>query len=237
MKQYVEVFWAPWVDSIDPENSWTNTVYLPPAPLISLAHEKVRDAADDLFKCPAVKSLIKNDFVIKCPMDLNLTFAQETGSVFTDRYGSNFYEKYIVNRSVAGGSIIMTAPPRYVFFSKSDVEMMAMDLPIISSVSSKNLKLIPGKFNISKWVRPIEFNFTVIDPSQPVTLQAEDPLFALRFYTPDNVPVKMTRFEITQDIIRDVRSMVTIKRFRKFLPLEKSYELAEGVIGYLRKKF
>jgi hypothetical protein len=237
MKKYVEVFWAPWVDFVALETSFANTIYLPPVPLLGIAHGTIQNKHETLFKCPAVKGLIKNDFVIKSPFDLTLTFDQTTATVSTDNYGQEFFDAYVNNRSIPNGPIILTIPPRYVFFSKDDVEMMSMDLPMISSNSSKNIKMIPGKYNISKWCRPIDFTFTVVDPLLPVTLKVEEPLWAVRFYTPNDVPVKMTRFEITPDIINKMGSMTTLKRFRKFLPLEKCYEMAEGVIQQLKKKF
>lgn len=237
MKKYAEVFWAPWVDGINSDTCWADTVYLPPTPLFGFAHGAIQNKNESLFKCPAVKGLIKNDFVIKSPFDLTLTFDQSTAAVFTDNYGQDFFDKYIVNRSIVDGPIVLTLPPRYVFFSKDAVEMVSMDLPLISSESSKNIKMIPGKYNISKWCRPIDFTFTVIDPTLPVTLKAEDPLWAVRFHTPNDVPVKMTRFELTPDIANKVESMATLKKFRSFLPLEKCYEMAEGIIQQLRKKF
>jgi len=237
MKKYAEVFWDPWVDNVNAETVWSSTVYLPPVPLFGLAHGTIQNKSESLFKCPAVKGLIKNDFVIKSPFDLTLTFDQATATVSTDNYGQDFYDGYVINRSIPNGPIVMTIPPRYVFFSKDDVEMMSMDLPIISSNSSKNIKMIPGKFNISKWCRSIDFTFTVVDPSLPVTLKAEEPLWAVRFYTPNDVPVKITQFELTPDIINKVESMTSLKKFRKFLPLEKCYEMATGVIQQLKKKF
>jgi hypothetical protein len=237
MKKYVEVFWAPWPDDINDANCWVNTVYLPPLPLLGVAYETVRDVDNFLFKCPAVKDVVKNDFVIRSPFDLTFTFDLATATVSTNKYGQTFFSTQIVNRSIVGGPIIVTAPPRYIFFSKDDIEMLSTDLTIISSVSNKNIKMIPGKYNISKWFRPIDFTFTVIDPSQPVTLKAEDPLWAVRFYTPNNVPVKMTRFELTQDVLNNAKSMMSLKNYRPLLPLKKCYELAEGVIRQLRNKF
>jgi hypothetical protein len=237
MKKYAEVFWSPWVDKLDVDNSWKLIAFLPPTPLLNIAHEGTQDGADLLFKCPAVKSLIKNDFVIKSPFDLNLTFDQATASIFTDKFGQEFFDQEIVNRSKPGGPMILTIPPRYIFFSKDDVEMMSFDLPMISSGSSKNIKMIPGKFNIAKWMRPIDFTFTVVDPSRPVSMKAEDPLWAVRFYTPNDVPVKMTRFELTPDMLLDVAAMTTIKKYREFLPLKKCYELAGGLIQQIQNKF
>lgn len=237
MKKYAEVFWAPWSDEINAKTCWINTAYLPPIPLLGTAHKSVADAQDNLFKCPAVKGLIKNDFIIRSPFDLTLTFDQKTGTFFTDNFGQSFVDNQIANRSQAGGSMMLSLPPRYVFFSKEDVQMVSMDLPLISSGSTRNIKMIPGKYDISKWCRPVDFTFTVIDPSQPVTLKAEDPLWAVRFYTPNDVPVKMTRFEVTPDLAWNFKSMMAVKNFRPNLPLQKCYELAEGVIQQIRKKF
>lgn len=236
MKKYTEVFWAPWVNKIGDDPTCANTLYLPPTPLISFVHNNIETRDNNLLKCPAVKSVLQNDFVIRAPFDLTLTFDIETNSIFTDKYGQAFFDAEILNRSRIGGPVVLTIPPRYVFFSKENVEIMPMDLPLISSNSVQNIKIIPGKYNISKWCRPVDFTFTVINPSLPVSLKAEDPLWAVRFYTPNNVPVKMTRFELTPDFLHNVSSMTALKRFRRFLPLEKCYELAEGVMQIIKKK-
>ena len=238
MKKYAEVFWAPWVDNLQNESEcWVNTAYFPPTPLLGLAHQSIQDDKNLLFKCPAVKSVLKNDFVIKAPIDLTLTFDQTTASIFTHNYYQKFFDKYVVNRSKPGGPVILSLPPRYIFFSKDDVEMLSLDLPLLSSESNKNIKMIPGKYNISKWLRPIDFTFTVIDPLQPVAVKAEDLLWAVRFYTPNDVPVKMTRFNLTENILKSSQSMMHIKKYREFLPLKKCYELAKGLIQQLNKKF
>ena len=235
MKKYVEVFWAPWRDTCNYEDLWVDTVYLPPAPLMSIAHSTVQDERKHLYNCPVVKRIIQNDFAIKAPIDLTLSF-DEKNTINTDRYGQDFFNKSIYNRSTPEGAIILTTVPKYLFFSKEFVEMSVLDLPIISSESSKNIKIIPGKYDISKWVRPIDFTFTVIDKKQPVNLVAENPIFAVRFHTPNNVPVKMTRFELTQDTINNATSMTFVKNYRQFLPLSKLYELAEGVMQAIKKR-
>ena len=236
MKKFTEVFWAPWRDTCNAEDLWVDTMYLPPTPLMGVAHNTIEDAQGHLFQCPSVKGIIKNDFIIKAPLDLTLTFS-ENNTINTDRYGQNFYDKAINNRSTPNGVVIMTTVPNYIFFSKDDVEMSVLDLPIISSESSKNIKMIPGKYSISKWARPVNFTFTVVDKTQPVKLTAEDPIFAVRFHTPDNIPVKMTRFELTQDTINNTFSMVNLKNYRQLLPLPKLYELAEGVMHALKRRY
>ena len=229
-KKYVEVFWVPTFTGSAGED-WGRLLYLPPKPWFPYLR-KHREHANYM-QCPAFADAVKNDFVVFAPCDLNITIDQE-GRVHTDRYGQNFFNSTVADRSninVPDYPVIVSLPPRYTFFSQDDVEIELRELPILVNESNKNFKIIGGKFNISKWHRSIDLSAEVVDRSLPITFRAEDPLYLLRFTTPNNVPVKLTRVFDDTDINKNTVACVALKRFRPNLKLNKLYELAQDYIS------
>ena len=125
----------------------------------------------------------------------------------------------------------------YVFFSNESVEIEVQDVPLITSESNKNLKLVPGRFNISKWLRPIEFAVEVIDDTKPITIKTGDPLFMVTFTTPKDKPVKLTRRIETPEISTAFVAFTRLKEIRPNLKLSECYDLANNFIGAIRSHF
>jgi len=151
MKKYVEVFWTPFVK----DDTALLNIFTPPKPLMDYLNTTRKNA--QYLKCPAFQETIKNEFVIRAPFDLNITVKKETREIFTDRYGQDFYNKNVYNRSLladANNPFALTLPPRYTMYAKDNVSIEVKDLSLLTSKSSSNIKIIPGGFNISKWIRP-----------------------------------------------------------------------------------
>jgi hypothetical protein len=188
-------------------------------------------------QCPSVASACQNDFVICAPYDLVFTFNSNTRSLNTDRFGQDFAD---LSLKVNWGALpqgmppVLQTPPRYVMYSFDDVEAEITDLPMLTSKFSSNVKIIRGAFNISKWYRPIEVAFEVVDVSKPVVLEAEEPMCLLRLRTPNNVPVKLTRVEYTPELGERVRACVLVKSKRTGLKLPKLYELASSYLDLFK---
>jgi hypothetical protein len=233
MKKYVEVFWTP----VSHQHIVMQHLFTAPKPLLGIVNIQRQGAR--YLKCPAFQETIKNEFVIQAPFDLNITINAEERTVYTDKFGQAFYDAFVTNRgahSPPSNPYMVSLPPYYCFYSKDDVSIESKDTSLLTSGSSSNVKVIPGGFNISKWVRPIEFAVEVIDPSKPIEMRAGDPLFSLRFITPNNVPVKLTRVEDGNDL-RDM--MVACTNVKKYLPhikLEKAYDLAASYLSVFLKK-
>jgi hypothetical protein len=233
MKKYVEVFWTPF----SPNDVVMQNLFVPPKPLLGILSIERRDAA--YLKCPAFQEVVKNEFVIPAPFDLNITINKEERAVYTDRFGQNFYDSFISNRgahSPSSNPYMVTLPPYYVFYSKDDVSIEVKDVSLMASGSTSNVKVIPGGFNISKWIRPLEFAVEVVDASKPIAMREGDPLYAIRFITPNNVPVKLTRVEESQDLKNMSRACTGVKHYIPHIKLDKAYELAASYLSLFFKK-
>ena len=123
-----------------------------------------------------------------------------------------------------------TLPVRLLFFSKENVEVTSGDLPILNTSSAQNFRVIGGGFNISKWYRAVELAVEVKDPSQPISLKADEPLFLVKFKTPNDLPIKMTRIKLTPELRSMTNSCVAVKTFRPGLKMAENYALAADYI-------
>ena len=233
MKKYVEVFWTPYTS----QYAAMQNLFAAPKPLLGLLSTQRQNAS--YLKCPAFQETVKNEFVVQAPFDLNVTINAEERSVSTDRFGQAFYDIFIRNRGVkepTSNPYMVTLPPNYLFYSKDNVSIEVKDVSLLTSGSTSNIRIIPGGFNISKWVRPLEYAVEVIDATKPIEMRVGDPLFTVKFITPNNIPVKLTRVEETKNIKDVVVACTDVKFYMPHLKLDKAYELASNYLAMILKK-
>ena len=233
MKKYVEVFWTPFSF----ENVAMQHLFTAPKPLMGLV--SIQRQGAPYLKCPAFQETIKNEFVIQAPFDLNITINAEEKAVYTDRFGQEFYNTFIRNRGPEAPSsnpYMVTLPPYYCFYSKDNVSIEVKDTSLLTSGSSSNIKIIPDGLNISKWIRPIEFAVEVIDSTKPIQMRVGEPLFTIKFITPNNVPVKFTRVEETKELRNMMNACTHMKKYLPNLKLDKAYDIAASYLSLFLKK-
>lgn len=235
--RYIEVFWSPYYNKLTSSEFENNILFSKPKPFFPMLME-ARNGMPYL-KCPAVSKEYQNDFVICAPYDLKYTFDSNLKTISTDRFGQTFYDT-MLNTSwhnlPEGLPPLVQSTPRYIIYSFEDVEIEQTDLPILNSKFSSNTKVIRGTYNISKWYRPIEVAFEVIDVTKPVVMEAGEPMCLLRFKTPNNVPIKLTRVDITPELEERILSCLSVKSKRSGLKLEKLYDLAADYIEVFKRK-
>ena len=233
MKRYIEIFWCPILKNLD-KHPWYEVACQEPKHLYPLLLDQRKDAL--YLKCPALSENFKNTFVVKAPFDLNFSFNNKT--ITTDRYGQDFYDDFILDRTHQTNQtnpILFSVNIQYLFFSHDSVEMEIKDVPILTSETTKNIRVIPGKFNISKWLRPTDFCIEVIDSTKLVTLQVGEPIFSVTFTTQNNVPVKLTRIGNAQDLYAKARAFTSLKSIKPNMSLNECYKTAESFIGVIKR--
>ena len=233
MKRYVEVYWTPWVRYQDSEKfAPVHILFGEPQPLLTeLAKERVGTPA--YIKCPAFVKVCQNTFLIRCPINLNISINPDL-TVSSDNYGQAFFDLFInprMNQTDHSNPFLMDTFPEYLFYANEPVEMELLDPILLHGQVSRNVRIIPGSFDISKWIRPIQYAFEVIDSSRPLEFRAGDPLFMIRFKTVNDRPVKFVRFVQDQNAGAAVEACVGLKDFRPQIGLKKMYELASDFVS------
>ena len=120
MKKYVEVFWTPF----SPKEPAMQNLYTAPKPLLGILNSQRKEPPYS--KCPAFQEIVKNEFVVTAPFDLNIKIVKEERAVYTDRYGQGFYDACIVNRGIKqslDNPYMVSLPPYYILYSKDDVSI------------------------------------------------------------------------------------------------------------------
>jgi len=190
------VYWSPYV-SDKTDMVMSDLDYLQPEaainfilkPKLNTLHKR-----DNFSFCPAYKNAFKNVFGLRLSHDYNLTFNSD--GVTTDDYDQTFFDASIHIRSVEHKSISFSQ--QYLFISEKSLEMMVTPSYGEDNVFNKTCMLVPGKFDIGKWIRPVECAFMVKDGYNSISLKRKDIYAYVYFET--NEPVEMKRFVLTNDI-------------------------------------
>lgn len=239
MKRYVEVYWAPWNYRQDPDLitfASLDAITTKPKPILTVLGEERKNAR--YLQCPAVTDLLKNTFVVEASFDLNMVFNTQDGTACTDRYGQEFFDKFILFRANENGSnnrVLATVPPRYIFYAHESVTMQTSDLPIITSKSSVNTRVVPGAYDIGKWVRTVDWTFEIPEGNE-LHMCRGDYLYAIRFTTKNDLPVKLVRVDLTKDLIRAAEACSQVKLYIPKLKLAEAYETVKEFLQVWRNK-
>lgn len=186
--------------------------------------------------CPSFVDYCKNTFVITAPFDMELTI-DRNNQVLNTSFSQNLYDAFVENRGFMQSShFTVTLPPSYIFYSDETVVMESMPCFLQHGQHLDGLHLVPGTFDISKWIRPVDFTIQISEHKNKISLKKGDPLFYVRFRTPNNEKVELERVEYTEELDKLCRTFVGVKDVERRLPLKKLYEMAEPFIRIFKKK-
>jgi hypothetical protein len=129
--------------------------------------------------CPAFGGYFKNTWTITAPVDIE--FQCIDGDIKTN-------SPYIVQRLTTDSDII-TIPLFYIFVSDKDVMVESTPAFMYTGDIQTKMRFIPGTFNISKWLRPIDFSAQILS-TEVITIKKGDPLFYVRFITEEKVELE-----------------------------------------------
>ena len=244
----MDIFWSPMGGSIDMSCLDThppsinriisNTLWLEPQPLIKhIVEERTKNIS--YLKCPAFNNLYKNTYVIKSPFDVKFMVSNTPeGKLITAIYKDEDFEKaFLSDRNAENSTFsMMSYGISYLFYSKQSVEMEICQPHMSAHISPtiRNMSVVCGKFDISKWIRPTDFAFEIIDDTQILEFRRGDPLFYVRFNTDDKV--NLIRSEINDDILNLIKSQISIKKYFPGNSLKSNYDMAKSWIEFNKSK-
>ncbi len=241
MKNEIEVKWGVFDFLSDDNNGNNNTVWneltvYEPVPLLK-SFLSERNKNNLYFKCPAVLDVLTSYYVIRAPYDLTFSIEKTAKgkSVVTFNYDQEFYDKHINNRpfDTLDNKLLTIGRPTY-FCANESVVLTVMPAFLHKSKFLNNINLIPGEFDISKWFRPCDFTFEVIDDTQELSFKRGDPLYYIKFNTTKKI--KFTRMEITPDLIKSTFAFVNLKNIISGNTMEKNYEIAKEYVKVVKNK-
>lgn len=228
-----------WTIYSDPKwlatSQWKDLVYFDPEPLWPMVL-KERPSAD-YTKCPAVSDYFNNVFVIRSPYDVTISYDNASDRYVTDRLGQEWYDQtfyprfpIVKNNQLVGSCVTMRI--NYLFVADKDVEIESIDVPLLSTGLTRNIKLVPGTMNIHRWIRPVDFTFEIQDISKPLEFKRGDPLFAIRFKTDSRVQLQHLNYH--QDLQNAAEACLASKTFVPRKSLKYRYEMAKRFLSNKR---
>jgi hypothetical protein len=241
LKNNSTVFWTPYYNNqsgtnVDKRMQSIQILYKEPIPFYSYLSSKRNS---EYMKCPALIDFCRNTYVITAPFDFSISFDMKNQKVYSS-ISQQYYDNLIIPRghdTTEIDPLLITLPPVYVFYSHQNIVMESMSLFILNNDSIDNVNLIPGKFNIQKWIRPIDFTIEIKDTNKDVKIKEGDPLFCIRFTDiENNSKINLERTEFTEKLQDIIFSCVHIKDISPNLSLKRCYELSKKYLNFLRSK-
>jgi hypothetical protein len=243
-----KVYWTPWVNIKKPRTDFQmnsfcidyGIIYTEPVPLFTEVRE---NRTSEYLMCPAFKEFCKNTFVIKAPFDMTITIDQKNSIVNTS-FNQLVYDLTTFSRGFQEldrfekNKFLLTLPPAYIFYSDDDMEIESFSCPLSLDTLSpqQNFRVIPGRFNISKWIRALDFTIEIDKDVSEIKIKEGDILFCVRFIPKKDDKVVLERKSLSQNIINVFSACTAVKLFQRNLPLNRLYQIAEPFLNLYRRK-
>tara|TARA_R110000772_G_scaffold238342_1_gene350343 strand:- start:343 stop:1053 length:711 start_codon:yes stop_codon:yes gene_type:complete len=209
------VYWAPYF--VPQEINHWNMLFIEPQKLLNKVIDDIKNTDDDrlkdMIRCPAFSNLGKNTFYVENPMTTEFDIID--GEI---KYkGDNFY--YC---SILKGKNIFKYGLSYIFFSEDDLELM-MTSPHFSQTEHTNYaRLVPGKFNIAKWFRPVNLEMLLYGDKSYFKMPEHEHMAYFTFLTDDKVELK--RFELNDTLLKISNTCSNVSDWWKNVPLINRYD-------------
>jgi hypothetical protein len=234
----LKVGWTPFVhnegkpsDSFGYFSEWQHVAIQPPEPAYkSIAADR---PGSDILPCPGITGYFKNTFLVRCPIDITITVKPDVKTVSIEKFDQKFYNEWVIRRPndfVNPARPIVTLGPKMVFVADEDVILEALPAMMHDSLALRKIRVIPGTYNIHRWMRPVDFTFEVLDSSESIEFKRGDPLFYVRFVDPKGRNIELERIEQNDELLKTMYGMVILKNYIPKLKLNILYELAHDWI-------
>ena len=185
-------------------------------------------------RCPAFKETYKNTFVIKSPIDIEITYDKDAQLVTIEPQGQNFFNQNIFCRGHLVGindSFLMSFAVHYLFIADNDCDMELKVASMHDSDFINKTRLIEGTFNVGKWYRPIELAFELKDLEENVKIKIKrgDALAYVKFIPIDGNKIDLKYKDFPAETSEAVKACLFVKDLDNKLSLKTLYELSERV--------
>lgn len=228
------VYWTPFPNPNSPEVE--DEIWFEPERVIGKQRQERKNCSMDsnFLVCPGNNDYMKNVFVIRSPIDVTLDINTQHKTVTNCNLSPDVAANVLVIRSNPNIDKYLTVSLRfsYLFMSKEPIVLEELS-PFFEHDFCNDFNIIPGEFNIGKWIRPIDIAFEVHTDVSRLEIKRGDPLCYLRFRAPDNGTVKLVRVERNDEIMSVARKTLNMKHMLPGKSLDENYGLMEKTV----KKF
>jgi hypothetical protein len=184
------------------------TVYWSPAnnnisypDLVSMHEDLIQDINKDastFFRCPAFKNISLQTFVIRNPIESSYIF-NDQGEMVSQLFGS-LNPSGLRQPSIKNSHMIVY-PLSFYFFSESPV-IASLTSPFFHEAQHLSFgAAVPGEFEIDKWFRKINLEFSLWKNKRGIRLEKNEPLAYIRFFSSEKIYLQ--KF-VMNNVLKDV---------------------------------
>lgn len=178
-------------------------------------------------KCPAHTGYLRNMFVFRSPIDvhLHLEITEEYKKVYSNNLDQYALEQLIDTRFLESSEKGNSPYPLLgidllnCFYSDQPVEMEMLPAYLHYNNFTQNHVVVPGSFDIGKWVRPAELVFESRSNNIDININEGDALVYFKFHCETNVNLQEADFPWDK-----IKTCNTIRQQRPFRPLSDRYK-------------
>jgi hypothetical protein len=195
--------------------------YLHPEKLSKNIPDEVKESS--FVKCAAFVKVLKNTYVLKCPVDVSFTVNIKEEVIHSDNMELT-KSVVAINQFHAKSKIFQFKFP-YLFFSETPL-IMQQTHPYLHINSFTDIgNLVEGEFDISKWFRPlVSAHRAKIEDEININLKRGDVYCYIRFVSDDNI--ELVPFEINNKIEKYKHDCLNLKKHTsRFQSLETVYRV------------
>lgn len=159
--------------------------------------------------CPAFKKQINNTFKLTFPFDYHFQF--EDRNIKTNLYDQKFFDAMVVIRSLEMRMLSLNL--HYIFVSEESLEMMTAPSYMSDNEFANKTIVIPGQFDIGKWVRPLDCAFMMKKGFDTLNVNRGDEYLTVKFLTDEKVNLK--KFFVSPTMANLVKQNVESRTYKK----------------------
>lgn len=143
-------------------------------------------------RCPAIFDELQNTFNIYSIYDYEVTLANN--SVYSNQYDQEFLKHYVEIRSF--WHKLISYRQQLVFFTDEDsLEATVSLFPYMEDNNiTKRCKIIPGKLDVGKWFRLIDFAFFLKEGHDTFKVDKDEVMYYIKFHTKEKINFKQFAF-------------------------------------------
>ena len=192
--------------------------------LQKISHERIpKDAniGQQYNRCPAFTDELTNLYGIKSYYDYTLYFGEN--GVESPDHGQEFFDKHFAIRSLEGN--LFGFHENFHFFTEEPSLKMSLLPAYLEDNSIVNSTImIPGKIDIGKYFRGVEFAFHMKQNCNEITFNRKEVFFYIRFHT--NKKVQFKQFLWTPVLDEATNLILSAKNFKyDLMNLEYYYNI------------
>ncbi len=173
--------------------------------------------------CPAFNKYLNNLYAVKSIYDYS--FILENDTCTSSMHDQQFYNDHVILRSVE--KKFFSFLNHYIFFTEEkSLEITAYEYPIFEENEiTKRCIPVPGKYDIGKWFRPLEFPFLLKNDFNEFSVNYLDVLYYLRFHTKKNIKFKQFIMSDKLNQYKDSSILITRNKNSRFVELDNFYKM------------